>query len=105
MSTHRIGMESKGKELSFLLFTIIFLLTGMLGVAKSFVHAGLNVPNALILVTDGNELFVGFFMRLLKLVVLLIQNSAVVLAVGEISIPIVNILNQNNSITAPVDCP
>ena len=79
MSTHRIGMESKGKELSFLLFTIIFLLTGMLGVAKSFVHAGLNVPNALILVTDGNELFVGFFMRLLKLVVLLIQNSAVVL--------------------------
>lgn len=83
MSTHRIGMESKGKELSFLLFTIIFLLTGMLGVAKSFVHAGLNVPNALILVTDGNELFVGFFMRLLKLVVLLIQNSAVVLAVGE----------------------
>lgn len=77
------GIE--GKELSFLLRSIVFLLPGLLGVAKSSFHAGLDMPNVLIFFTDGNKLCVGFFVCLLKLGVLLIQNSAVILAIGDIS--------------------
>ena len=44
------------KESSFLLFTIVFFLLSLLDIAKSFVHAGLNVVNLLIFFTDSFEL-------------------------------------------------
>ena len=77
------GNGIEWKESAFLLLTVIFLFIGLLCVAKSSFYAGLNVPNALIFITDGNKLCVGFFVCLLKLSVLLIHNSAIVLAIGE----------------------
>ena len=70
------------KESSFLLLAIIFLLMGLLGVAKCFVHTGLNVVNLLIFFTDSFELGIGFCMSLFKLRILLIQKAGVVFAVG-----------------------
>ena len=70
------------KESSFLLFAIVFFLLSLLDIAKSFVHAGLDFPNAPMFFTDGFELGIGFCMSLLKLRILLIQKAGVVLAVG-----------------------
>ena len=70
------------KESTFFLLSMIFLLVGLLGVAKAFVHAGLNVMNLLIFFTDSFELGIGFCMSLFKLPILLIQKAGVVLAVG-----------------------
>ena len=70
------------KESSFLLFAIVFFLLSLLDIAKSFVHAGLNVMNLLIFFTDSFELGIGFCMSLFKLRILLIQKAGVVLAVG-----------------------
>ena len=70
------------KESSFLLLAIIFLLMGLLGVAKCFVHTGLDMINLLVFPMDGFELGIGFCMSLFKLRILLIQKAGVVLAVG-----------------------
>ena len=70
-------------ESAFLLFAPIFLLMlGLLGVAKSFVYARLNMTNLLIFVIDGFELGIGFCMSLFKCCILLIQKAGGVLAVG-----------------------
>ena len=73
------GIE--GKELSFFLLAVIFLLMGLLDKA-SFFHAGVNVIKLLVFLTDSFERCISFCVSLFKRCILLVQKFLIVLAVG-----------------------
>ena len=71
------GIE--GKELSFFLLAVIFLLMGLLDKA-SFFHAGVNVIKLLVFLTDSFERCISFCVSLFKRCILLVQKFLIVIA-------------------------